>query len=87
MMNGEIAGGGALFVHDGYAALVATSVRVPFRRRGVHAALIRTRLQVALDLNCDITGFFAEPGSSSQRNAERHLYRVLYTKAVMKKTP
>ena len=82
---GEIAGAGALFVHEGYAALVATSVRVPFRRRGVHAALIRARLQVAQDLNCDAAGFFAEPGSISQRNAERHLFRLAYVKAVMKR--
>ncbi len=84
-VEGEIAGGGALFTHDGYAALVASSVRPAYRNRRAHTALIRARLRVAQELNCDVAGLFAEPGSTSQRNAERHLFRVLYTKAVMKK--
>ena len=84
-IEGDIAGGGALFTHDGYAALVASSVRPAYRKRRAHTALIRARLHVAQELNCDVAGLFAEPGSTSQRNAERHLFRVLYTKAVMKK--
>ena len=85
-IGGDIAGGGVLFTQDGYAALMAASVRPQYRKRGVHTALIRARLRVAQELNCDIAGLFAEPGNAaSQRNAERHGFHVAYTKAAMKK--
>jgi GNAT superfamily N-acetyltransferase len=83
-IDGQPVGGGLLSEYDGYAALAAASVLPDFRRLGVHAALIRTRLQDARELGCDIAGYFCEPGSASQRNAERHGFRLMYTKAVMK---
>ena len=84
-VDGEPAGAGALFTHDdGYAALMATSTRVAFRHRGVHAALIRARLARAQALGCNLAGFFASPGSISERNALRHGFRLAYTKATLK---
>jgi hypothetical protein len=84
-VEGEIAGAGALFMHEGYAALAAASTRVAFRNRGVQTALIRVRLKKAQSLGCDLAGFFALPGNSSERNAQRHGFRLAYTKASLKK--
>ena len=83
-IDGEIAGGGALFTHDRLAALSASSTRLKFRNRGVHAALIRARLRKAQELGCDTVDIFASPGSVSERNALRHGLRLAYTKATMK---
>jgi GNAT superfamily N-acetyltransferase len=83
-IDGRPVGGGLLFTHQGYAALAASSVLPEFRRQGVHGALIRTRLRDARELGCDIAGYFCEPGSPSQRNAEQHGFQLMYTKAVMK---
>ena len=86
MIGNEIAGAGALFMCDGFAALTLASTRPAFRSRGVHTALIRARLRVAQELNCDMAGLYAVPGNdASQRNAERHFFHLAYTKAVMKK--
>ena len=82
--NGKIAGAAELLIYDGYAALAAASVLPDFRNHGVHAALIRTRLIKARELGCDLAGIFALPGSISQRNAERHAFRLMYSKAVLK---
>lgn len=84
LINGIVVGAGALFADRNYAGLAATAVLPDYRGRGVHTALIRKRLADARKLGCDLAGFFADPGSVSQRNAERHGFRPLYTKAVMK---
>lgn len=83
-IDGEPVGAGALFTDNGYAALAATSTRKEFRGRGVHTALIRARLREAQRLECELVGLFASPGSVSQRNAERHGFRLAYTKAALK---
>jgi len=83
-VDGKIAGAGALSIFDGYAALTTASVLPDFRKRGVHAALIRTRLTKARELGCDLAGIFALPGSVSQCNAERHGFRLMYSKAILK---
>jgi len=83
-VDGQVAAAGAMFTHGSYAALTAAAVRVPFRNRGVHAALIRTRLKIARDLGFTVAGLFANPGSQSNRNAVRHGFTVTYTKAIMK---
>ena len=83
---GEIVAAGAMFTHDSYAALAATSVRSAFRNQGAHTALIRARLHAAQELGCTLAGFFASPGSTFERNATRHAFRLVYTKATMKRT-
>lgn len=82
--NGRVAGAAQLFTDGGYAALSAASVLPECRRHGVHTALIRARLKRAIALGCDIAGVFTDPGSNSQRNAERHGFRLMYSKAILK---
>jgi hypothetical protein len=43
-------------------------------------ALLERRLQDAFANGCDIAMMGALPGSISQRNAERHGFRIAYTR-------
>jgi GNAT superfamily N-acetyltransferase len=81
-IDGEPAGAGALAIHDGVAKLFSTSTIPAFRRRGVHSALLRARLQVAARV-CEIALVSVVPGSDSQRNLERAGFRVAYTRIRM----
>jgi GNAT superfamily N-acetyltransferase len=83
-LNGKNVGAGALFTDGNYAALTAMSVMKGYRNRGVQGAAIRARLLEAQRLGCEIAGLFASPGSTSERNAERNGFRLIYTKAIMK---
>ena len=77
-------GASSLFIRDGYLALSAGSVLPEYRHRGIHTALIRHRLLAGRELGCDLAGYFCLPGSVSQRNAERHGFKLCYSKATVK---
>ena len=80
-VDGEIAGGGVLIIHNGVASLGGASTLSEFRNRGVQTALLRARLALAARNGCDIAMVTTLPGTVSQRNAERHDLRVVYTRA------
>jgi GNAT superfamily N-acetyltransferase len=82
-IDGQPVGGGGLWTHEGVACLVGTSTLTEYRNRGVHTALIRARLESAASLGCDLAKVTTQPGSGSQRNVERHGFRVAYTRVVM----
>jgi hypothetical protein len=86
-INGEPAGGGAVLVHQGLALLAGAATLPPFRNRGVHAALHHARLAAARRQGCDLAAQGAQPGSTSQRNAERRGFRVAYTRAMLVREP
>jgi GNAT superfamily N-acetyltransferase len=71
---------GSLAIHDGVALFAGASTVPEWRRRGAQQLLFESRCQFALDRGCDLAMVCAEPGSSSQRNAERHGFRVAYTR-------
>lgn len=79
-LEGRPAGGGAVAVYRGVAALFAASTLPEFRRRGVQAALLQARLAFAVAAGCDIAMVMTEPESASQRNVERQGFRVMYTR-------
>ena len=79
-LDGEVAGGGALALHDGTAICFSTAVRPELRRMGVQSALLHARLTWAQTHGCDLAMVQATPGSASQRNVERFGFRVAYTK-------
>lgn len=81
IVDGQPAGGGSLLLHEGVAEFGGDSTRLAFRRRGVHMALLEARLTAARELGCDLAMLLTEPGSQSQRNAERAGFRVAYTNA------
>ena len=80
LRNGEALGAGALCLH-GDVALLAGACTVPeARRQGAQRALLDARLAYAAAHGCDLAALCAQPGSASQRNAERHGFRVAYTR-------
>jgi hypothetical protein len=80
-VNGKIAGGGTLALHDGVAGLFGASTLPVARKRGVQTALLQRRLARASQAGSDLAVSLAQPGSVSQRNIVRQGFRVLYTRA------
>jgi hypothetical protein len=78
--DGEAIAAGALAVHDGVALLAGASTIPSGRRRGAQLALLDARLAYAASAGCDLAMMAALPGSGSQRNAERHGFRIAYTR-------
>ena len=81
----ELIGGATLFVEDGVATLAGTAVLPRHRGRGAQGALIRVRLAEAHRRGCTLAATGTAPGSASQRNMERHGFRVAYPKVVLVK--
>jgi GNAT superfamily N-acetyltransferase len=79
-MDGQIIGAGGLSIHDGVALFAGASTIPAWRRRGAQWALLDARFQYARAAGCDLAMMGAEPGSSSQRNAERQGFRIAYTR-------
>lgn len=62
-------------------ALLAGASTVPEgRRQGAQLALLNARLQHAAEQGCTVAMMGALPGSQSQRNAEKHRFRIAYTR-------
>jgi GNAT superfamily N-acetyltransferase len=78
-------GGGALAVHEGVAAFYGASTLPSHRRRGVQKAVISSLLSFAVDAGCDVAYTLTDPGGFSQRNVERQMFRVVYTRSMMVK--
>jgi GNAT superfamily N-acetyltransferase len=80
LVDGDIAGGGAVSAHGGVCGLFGASTLSDFRRRGVQAALLSARVAWAAEQGCDLAVSIAQPGSGSHRNIERRGFRVAYTR-------
>lgn len=85
--DGVLAGGGSMQLADGVAALTGAATAPAFRRRGVQAALLATRLRDASAAGCDIAVVTTAPGSMSQKNVQRNGFQLLYTRAILVKQP
>jgi hypothetical protein len=70
----------ALSMVGGIAHLAGASTVPAARNRGAQLALLDRRLRYAAANGCDIALMGALPGSGSQRNAERHGFRIAYTR-------
>jgi len=79
-VDGEIAGGGSVAANAGVALLGGAGTVERFRNRSVQQALIAARLEHGLRAGCDLAMTVTLPGSGSQRNCERHDFRVAYTR-------
>jgi len=79
-INGVVAATGALSLHEGVALLAGASTVPEFRGRGAQNALLQARLDFAATQACEIAMMTTQPGSASQRNAERQGFRVAYTR-------
>jgi len=71
---------GMLTIHEGVALLAGASTIPTSRRQGAQLALLEARLRYGAEHGCDIAMMAALPGSASQRNAERHGFRIAYTR-------
>jgi hypothetical protein len=78
--NGQAIATGALNIHDGVALMAGASTIPGARNQGAQLALLEQRLRHAADAGCDLAMICARPGSASQRNAERHGFRIAYTR-------
>jgi GNAT superfamily N-acetyltransferase len=79
-LDGRPIAAGGLAMHGGVALLAGASTIPDWRRRGAQNLLLASRLNYAARSGCDLAMFCAEPGSSSQRNAQRHGFQIAYTR-------
>jgi len=84
-IDDRIAGGGSLIIHDGVALICGDGTLPAFRGQGVQSALLRARLDQARQAGCDLAVICTQPGSGSQRNAERQGFYVVYARTMMVK--
>jgi GNAT superfamily N-acetyltransferase len=76
-IDGEPAGGGAMAITGGIAALFGASTLPRFRSRGVQRALLDERLRAARDAGSDLAFLKTAPDSGSERNARRAGFEVV----------
>jgi hypothetical protein len=79
-LNGRAIATGVLLLHEGVALLGGASTIPEGRKQGAQLALLESRLRYAAQEGCDLAMMCAQPGSASQRNAERQGFRIAYTR-------
>jgi GNAT superfamily N-acetyltransferase len=80
MLDGDPIATGVLSIHGDVALLAGASTIPAARGQGAQQALLDARLRFAADQGCTLAMMCALPGGGSQRNAERHGFRVAYTR-------
>jgi GNAT superfamily N-acetyltransferase len=83
--NGAAIAAGTLSITGGVGLLAGASTVPEARRQGAQLALLEARLRYAFERGCDLAMMCAHPGSASQRNAERHGFRIAYTRTKWQK--
>jgi hypothetical protein len=86
-MEGQPIATGGLIIWDGVALIAGASTIPDGRKQGAQLALLDCRLDYAIEKGCDLAMMCASPGSSSQRNAERHGFRIAYTRIKWRLVP
>jgi ribosomal protein S18 acetylase RimI-like enzyme len=64
-------------------ALFGAGTLPEYRRRGIQAALLSTRMCAGAEAGCDIAVVVTQGGTVSQRNCERLGFHVAYSKATL----
>jgi hypothetical protein len=80
-VDGEPAGTGSVAIGEGIGILNSDATLPRFRDLGVQGSLVGSRLDLAAAAGCDLALTETVPGGGSQRNMERHGFRVAYTRA------
>jgi hypothetical protein len=86
-LDGRPVANGALWCHESVALMGGACTVPEARRQGAQRALFECRMAAALARGCDLAMMCAEPGSASQRNAERQGFRVAYTRIKWRLAP
>ncbi|MBK6727764.1 MAG: GNAT family N-acetyltransferase [Xanthomonadales bacterium] len=79
-LDGRPVASASLFLGDGIALLAGASTIPSARNHGAQTALLAARLDYAARHHCPLAMMATEPGSASQRNAERQQFRIAYTR-------
>jgi GNAT superfamily N-acetyltransferase len=79
-INGEPVGAAALSLCGPVAHMAGASTIPSARGNGAQLALLQARLAYAAQQGCSLALMGAAPGSASQRNAERHGFKIAYTR-------
>lgn len=79
-LDGKAIAAGAMTIAGDVALLAGASTIPSARRLGAQNALLEERLRFAAARGCTIAMMVTLPGSGSQRNAERHGFRIAYTR-------
>ena len=79
-LDGQHIATGALVIAGDVALLAGASTVPNARRQGAQLALLEGRLRYAANHGCTVGMIVTQPGSGSQRNAERHGFRIAYTR-------
>ena len=80
-----LAGGAGLRLAGDIAQFAGAATAPAHRRRGIQSALLSARLADAAAAGCTIAVITTQPGSTSQQNAQRRGFDLLYTRAVLVK--
>jgi GNAT superfamily N-acetyltransferase len=83
IVGGEVAGGCGMSVRNSVAVLFGDATLARFRKAGAQTAMIAHRLREAALAGCDIATASTQPGTTSQRNYQRHGFEVAYSKLTM----
>src|SRR2546427_412114 len=79
-LDGQPIAAASLVIENGVALLAGSSTIAEWRQRGAQRAVLESRLEYSARAGCDMAMICAEPGSASQRNAERQGFRIAYTR-------
>jgi GNAT superfamily N-acetyltransferase len=79
-LDGQTIATGALTIAGDVALLAGASTIPAARRQGAQLALLEERLRYAATQGCTVAMMVTLPGSDSQRNSERHGFRIAYTR-------
>jgi len=79
-LDGKQIAAGTLSINEDIALLAGASTIPSARRQGAQNALLEERLRYAATQGCKVGMMVTLPGSGSQRNAERHGFRIAYTR-------
>ena len=79
-LDGQPIAAGSLVIAGDVALLAGASTIPAARRQGAQLALLEERLRYAAAQGCTVGMIVTQPGSGSQRNSERHGFRIAYTR-------
>jgi GNAT superfamily N-acetyltransferase len=79
-LDGKAGAAGVLCIHEGVALFGGSATIPELRHRGLQTALLHQRMGYAFEHGCDLAMMAAQPGSESQRNAERKGFGIAYTR-------
>ena len=82
LVDGVPAGGAIAWFHGDVAFFGGASTLPAYRRRGVQRALFDARLGDARRRGCQLAVLGTQPGTTSQANAQRRGFSLLYARAV-----